>query len=347
MADFDRVRERLANGENFNDLALEYSEDPSVKNNKGDLGYFERESMVKEFSDAAFSAKAGELVGPVKSSYGYHLIFVEDKKKEKSVEKVKASHILLKIVAGPSTVEDANSKARYFSEDAKADGFEEVARRENLEIKKTGYIQESIDFVPGFGRNLSILNFAFSAELNDVSTVYNTDQGFAVLKLIEIRPEGYRPIESVRVSIESRIKLEKAKEKARTHSQHIAEKVLAGTPFKEIADADTSKKTIYRESQLFTIDQSITGVGKVVDFSANAFRLEVGDKSDLLETDRGFYFQHLLEKTTFDSTAYAEQKKSIKTRLLNEKKNQVFNDWYTFLKSEADIVDNRRQFGFM
>jgi len=347
MADFDRVRERLATGENFNDLALEYSEDPSVKNNKGDLGFFDRKSMVKEFSDAAFSAKKGELVGPVKSSFGYHLIFVEDKKRESGEEKVKASHILLKIVAGPSTVENANSIARYFSEDAKSEGFEEVARRENMEIKKTGYLQESVDFVPGFGRNLGILNFAFSAELNAVSQVFSTDQGYAIFKLSEIRPDGYRPMESVRVGIEGRIRLDKAKQLAREYAVQLTDQVSAGRAFKTIADEDTAKKATYRESSQFTIDQSIPGVGKVAGFSANAFTMEVGQKSELIETDRGFYFQHLLEKTAFDSAAYATQKNGIKSRLFTEKKNQVFNDWYTHLKSEADIVDNRRQFGFM
>lgn len=347
MSDFERIRERLANGEDFNDLAIEYSEDPSVKNNRGDLGYFDRGSMVPAFSDAAFSAEEGEIVGPVKSSFGYHLIKVEDKKTEDGEEKVKASHILLKIVAGPSTVEEENSKARYFAEDAKLDGFEEAAQHEGLEIRKTGMIQENIGFVPGFGRNSGVLNFAFSSQPGDVSNVFSTDAGYAVVMLSDIQEEGYRPLEDVRAAIESRIRLDRAKQKAREYALTLSDDMEAGTPFEKIAEADTGDHVTYKKSGLFTIDQSLTGVGRFASFSANAFAMETGERSGLIETDRGFYYQHLLDKTDFDSSAFENQKGSIRTRLLNEKKNRVFVEWYESLKEDADIVDNRRQFGLL
>lgn len=68
----------------FADLAAEYSDDPSAKNNKGDLGFFAQGRMVKPFEEAAFALeKAGDLAGPVKSNFGYHVIrLVERKAKE-------------------------------------------------------------------------------------------------------------------------------------------------------------------------------------------------------------------------------------------------------------------------
>lgn len=63
------------------DLAVEVSEDPSAKKNKGDLGYFGRNRMVKEFEEAAFGLeKAGDLAGPVKTRFGYHLIRLTDRR---------------------------------------------------------------------------------------------------------------------------------------------------------------------------------------------------------------------------------------------------------------------------
>ncbi|MDD4587646.1 MAG: peptidyl-prolyl cis-trans isomerase [Heliobacteriaceae bacterium] len=82
----------LNKGVEFNQLAVERSIDPSAAQNKGDLGYFEQDAMVKEFSDAAFALNKGEITRvPVKSTFGYHVIRVEDIKPEKqqSFEEVK------------------------------------------------------------------------------------------------------------------------------------------------------------------------------------------------------------------------------------------------------------------
>jgi len=67
------VLEKLKNGESFSKLAQEYSIDSSRKRG-GDLGYFGRGVMVKEFENAAFSLKPGEVSGIVKTQFGYHII---------------------------------------------------------------------------------------------------------------------------------------------------------------------------------------------------------------------------------------------------------------------------------
>jgi parvulin-like peptidyl-prolyl isomerase len=70
----------------FQALAEKYSKDPSAKNNRGDIGFFGRDRMVSEFTSAAFAAKDGEIVGPVKTAYGYHIIKVIEKKAGKILE---------------------------------------------------------------------------------------------------------------------------------------------------------------------------------------------------------------------------------------------------------------------
>ncbi len=69
---------RLNKGEDFVKLASELTEDPSGKANGGDLGYFSKEQMVPEFSDTAFGLQKGQISGPVKTQFGWHVIKVED-----------------------------------------------------------------------------------------------------------------------------------------------------------------------------------------------------------------------------------------------------------------------------
>ncbi|MBI4793314.1 MAG: peptidylprolyl isomerase [Deltaproteobacteria bacterium] len=74
------IQERLKKGESFADLAAQYSEDPGSKNKGGNLGYFGRGQLVKEFEDACFAAKPGEISAPIRTGFGWHLVQVLDRK---------------------------------------------------------------------------------------------------------------------------------------------------------------------------------------------------------------------------------------------------------------------------
>lgn len=76
------ILQELKAGANFSLLAAEKSIDPTAAFNQGELGYFGRGQMVKEFEDAAFAAEIGEIVGPVQTQFGFHVIRVEDIQRE-------------------------------------------------------------------------------------------------------------------------------------------------------------------------------------------------------------------------------------------------------------------------
>ncbi len=79
----DKVKntiERLKKGEDFATIAKALTEDPSGKQDGGDLGYFTREQMVPEFSEVAFGLEKGQVSGPVKTQFGWHVLKVEDKR---------------------------------------------------------------------------------------------------------------------------------------------------------------------------------------------------------------------------------------------------------------------------
>ncbi len=344
-SEFDEIKERHAAGEDFNDLAEEYSEDPAVKTNRGRYDFFERGAMVKEFEEAAFlQGKAGDLVGPVGTQFGLHLIKIENRRVKDGKEQAKVSHILLKITAGPSTREKQESAAAFFAEDARFDGFKEVANKENHEIKQTNYITEDNQFIPGFGANLQIYNFAFRNDLGAVSEVIETESGLVVFNLTEIKEAGPRPLEEVRNVILNRLKTDKRKEDARKFAAAINDKITQNISFSQIVQNDPSGIVKYDSTDEFTIKSSPRGVGLNNIFNATAFSLEEGQISDEVETNRGIYWQKLLHKSAFDSTQLNIQKEMIRQRLFSLKRNQAFNSWFEYLKENADIEDNRKLF---
>ncbi len=344
MAEFTDIRNRLKNGEDFNDLADEYSEDPAKATNHGRYDFFERGAMVKPFEDAAFDNKVGDIVGPVETQFGYHLIKIEDKRVKDGKEQVKVSHILLKVVPGPSTRETVETRAAFFAEDAGTNGFEVQATANNYEIKKTGPITEGASFIPGIGRDSQVARFAFQNAVNSVSDVIYLENGFAVFKVDAITPAGPKPFEDVKTTITNRLKVEKQKELARGYAAQFAPEIEGGTDFRRIVVQDTANIARVDTTNEFTMRASIPGLGLDPKFNATAFALEPGEISDQIETNRGIFWQKLISKSEFDSLTYKTQKESIRQRLLVQKRNQAFTEWYDYLKAQADIEDNRKMF---
>ncbi len=94
FAKAEEIVTKLNQGEDFEKLAREYSEDPSAKTNGGSLGYFTALQMVYPFEEAAYRLEKGEISNPVKTRFGYHVIHVEDKRP--SSGEVEVSHILVR-----------------------------------------------------------------------------------------------------------------------------------------------------------------------------------------------------------------------------------------------------------
>ena len=112
------IADRVKKGEDFGKLAKELSEDPSAKENSGDLDFFTKDRMVPEFSTAAFAMKKDEISNPVRSDFGFHIIKVTDRKDAETVTLEKAKPQLLaylkqqkKQTEIQKVVEDVRAKA--------------------------------------------------------------------------------------------------------------------------------------------------------------------------------------------------------------------------------------------
>ena len=336
------IYERVKEGEEFATLANEYSVDPGNQGTKGgDLGWFGKGQMVKEFEKAAFTAKKGEIIEPVKSNFGYHIIYVRDKKVENGEEKVLASHILLKIEISSTTLSNLKRDATLFSYDAQDNGFSSAVSEHNLDIGNHKKMNEEGFSIKGLGGLRAGVRFAFNSKVGDVSDILENDQYFSVFTLDTIIAPGFKSYEEVQAQIKSTLK--KTKVMAVTLDQ--ANKLLLTISGKDIKlddaiDEDSELDAIKNESKQLV--QGFTSIGRSNYVTGALLAAKPGEILGPLETGRGHAIIELKEISVFDSTEYGVQKESLRKTIFNQKQNQFFQAWLDDLKENAEIVDNRK-----
>ena len=336
------IYERVKEGEEFATLANEYSVDPGNQGTKGgDLGWFGKGQMVKEFEKAAFTAKKGEIIEPVKSNFGYHIIYVRDKKIENGEEKVLASHILLKIEISSTTLSNLKRDATLFSYDAQDNGFSSAVSEHNLDIGNHKKMNEEGFSIKGLGGLRAGVRFAFNSKVGDVSDILENDQYFSVFTLDTIIAPGFKSYEEVQAQLKGTLK--KTKVMAATLDE--ANKLLLTISGKDIKlddaiDEDSELDAIKNESKQLV--QGFTSIGRSNYVTGALLAAKPGEILGPLETGRGHAIIELKEISVFDSTKYEVQKESLRKTIFNQKQNQFFQAWLDDLKENAEIVDNRK-----
>jgi peptidyl-prolyl cis-trans isomerase SurA len=181
---------RLRAGASFESLAVAYSNDPSVSQNKGDLYYFTGGQMVPEFEEAAFAMKPGEIsTKPVRTSYGLHIIKLVDRKP--SPGEIKCSHIMIRFDKQNPTPED--TLAAYEKIKAIQDSLRQGVDFAELAIRNSqdpGSAPRGGD-LGWFSRRRWIQSFdevAFTLTPGQVSNIVRTIYGYHLIKCYDARP---------------------------------------------------------------------------------------------------------------------------------------------------------------
>jgi peptidyl-prolyl cis-trans isomerase D len=207
------IIKQLREGADFAELAKEFSEDKSNADKGGDLGFVAKGSMVKPFEDAAFGAKIGEIVGPVQTPYGLHILKVSARKKEKGEIQAQTRHILLTFKTSQETIESINNRAEFFAEEVqktKGKAFEDIAKQENLTVKETPLFRKG-GFIPGIGLSPRANHLAYTEKKGWVSQPVNSDPNVLVFQITEIQKERIRPLADLKQSIEDALRAKKQK----------------------------------------------------------------------------------------------------------------------------------------
>lgn len=336
------VYEMAKQGQNFATLATQFSEGPS-KDQGGALGVFGRGTMVKPFSDKAFSMKAGEISEPVRTQFGWHLIKVEkiNAATSKSIDEA-TSQIRERL-----TTDKARDLARDKAEEAydavfDGDDLTDAGKTFQVPVQTTGFFTAEGVRQRGIDDPTKFTQIAFGLKTMDISEIETLGDGYYLIQVFD-RAEPKIP-ELSTVTEKVRIDLVKARqdEKAQAEAAAAIEKIKAGAPFVEAA---AEYKLQPAETGLFKRSGAIPTIGAEPQIAQQAFQLS--EKSPIndqpIKGKDGWFVIQLKERQAPPAQDFGKEKAALLQRLTDQKKRETFSRWVADLRARSKVSVNQEQ----
>lgn len=336
LEEANKLYNRLDAGENFSALAKEFSTDQGSAKKGGDLGYFAKGMMVKEFENACFNGKVGEVQKPIKTNYGYHIIKVTDRTDKKYV----VEKIVNKIKQSASSKDRNYNNANDFSYLAKKNDFDQETKLLNYKVQETPLFTENTGSIPSIGTSERLVKFAFANSVNSIGDPFKVPSGYVVVKITESTSEKFRPFDEVKGQLKPIVMREMKFEKIKGMAENLFKKI--GGDLNKVSSIDS--RIMVQQTGSFTPASTIPNIGRDYGFINAAQKLDVNKISEPVKGLRGYYLIKVSKRTPFDKTIYSAQSSNIRNMLFQEKRSRFLNQWVTDIKKSADIIDNRYLF---
>lgn len=335
----EEIRDEILAGMEFEEAARSYSDDHITAQNGGDLGFFKKGDMVKEFDEAVFALDVGGISEPVRTQYGYHLITVVEKKTEEDEEKVRARHILMKVELGYETIDSLGALIRNVAEAIKENGFDKAAEDFGLTVKepppfaRTAFIQD-LGYIP------NVANFSFNYGEGSISSAIESETGIYFVKVVEEIPARTKSLDEVSSQLAETLRRTRAAASARAITESIRSEALTSGDLDRAAHAAGLE---VRETALFKADEIVPGIGANTAFSTACHLLRQGELSAPVKGQDAYYLIMVTERTEPDLKEFADKREEIVGQLRNDLASRFMAKWYNEIRAKADVDDNRQK----
>jgi peptidyl-prolyl cis-trans isomerase D len=277
------VQKQLKGGASFADLAKKYSDDPGSAQNGGLLPPITRGRTVPEFEQAAFNTPKGQTTDIIRTSYGFHIIHVEDKQNAsvKPLDEVKAQ--IESAIKQQKAAVAAQTLANSAWNEARSAGIDKAAADKGLSVTTTDLVAQT-DALPGLGSAQELSNALFSAKKSDPPALAQTPQGYAIYQVTEIEPPRTPAFEQIRAQVEDQFRAQRAQALLTQKTQELSDRARAEHDLKKAAkELGATVKT----SDLVNASAQVPDVGAMSGSANVAFGLAVGEISGPLQGSAG------------------------------------------------------------
>jgi peptidyl-prolyl cis-trans isomerase D len=311
---------QLKGGAKFEDLAKKYSEDPGSGKEGGSLGWIGKGRTVPEFEKAAFSLPKGQMSDLVKSSYGFHIIRVDDKQEAhmKTLDEVKGE--IEPTLKQQKAQQVAQKQAEALLNQARAQGLDAAAAAKGVQVITSDFVSRK-DVLPGLGPATQFIEAVFTATEKSPPDMAPASQGFAVFQLLAIKPPSTPSFEEIHARVEEEFKNERGANLLAQKTQELADRAKAAHDLKRAAkELGATVKT----SDFVLPDGQVPDIGSMAGPASVAFTMKPGEISGPITNGGNGVVISMLESQPPSEADFAAKRDQIRDSLLQNRQQELF-----------------------
>ena len=331
----EALLKQVKGGADFAALAKKESEDDQSKVQGGDLDYFGRGRMVKEFEEVAFSLPVGQVSEIVKSSFGFHIIKVTDKKPEakRSLDEVRQQ--ITEQLAFERAQTQATALADQIVKDARTPAdLERVAKSRGLAVAESGLFTRD-EPIAALGPAPEVSTRAFELKDGEVAGPVRVSSGLVIFSTSGQEPSKLPALGEVK----ERVREDALRRKAREMSQTRAAALAAEFKTNFAAAAKTAGLEP-KTTELVARGTAWPDAGISVAVDEAVFALPVGGVSAPITTDAGTVVARVVAREEAKADALATAKETLRQELLAERKSKFYTAYMNKARERLKVTVN-------
>ncbi|HHI97152.1 MAG TPA: hypothetical protein ENJ96_04805 [Thermodesulfatator atlanticus] len=327
------IRQKIKDAKNFAEIARKYSDDPHSKEEGGDLGWVTANELFESLREVVFSAKKGEIIGPLRSPLGYHIILVEKIKpaRTKSLAEVK-EEIRKKLVAQRLKTYAWDKANQIYDEIILLGGLTEWAKKNHVSLKTTPLFDPEhppADLPP------EVVKAALKLEEGELGPIVETPDGLIIFKLARREEPKIPPFEKVKEKVAQDLSRAKALELCGQRAQKI---------LKALATSKDPQKILQKEGLSLAqtpyfarVEGENAGLPPEVLRVVRGFARQGQWYEEPILAGEAYYLIKLLEIKPPKEEEFVRQKETLKEELTARKRQEAFSAWYRHLRANAEV----------
>ncbi len=333
---------RAQKGEDFAKLADANTDDPSGKGKGGALAPFARGQMVPEFEQAAFGMKPGEIRGPIKTQFGYHII--------KLIAKTPPHTSPFEDVKSQIAAQLSDTRAQAETDRLTRDLADRVRKIKNPSDDELRKLQSDVvtynetawfakgEAIPGIGSSPGFSDEAWNTKIGQISaTPVSTARGPVFVKPVDQRPAGLPPFEEIKARVTMDYQTDRGQEEAFAKLQPVAGELAAGTTLATLA---ARYETEVKTTPEFGPAGSIPDLGTVPELSTAVFQTARGQAGPPVAVPGGYVLFRVLNRTSADPKAFETQKQEILDSLRTREADRLLRAELAQMRADRKIRVN-------